>query len=252
MTVQKARTTLKGYKMTTLLVELMDKEALLNKHMPLVKMIAYSLVSRLPNHLQIEDLCQMGLMGLLDASTKYDPTKGASFETYASIRIRGMMLDELRRLDFVPRSVYKSLRDINETIKVLTVENKITPKDEEVAQRMHISVDSYHKLLQDYHASQTYAFEDLGLDCDLMVSQAHFSDPVLGADRENFCEELIAAIEALSPKEQLVLSLYHDQELNLKEIAKVLEVTESRVCQIHSQAMLHLRSRLKFWAPIEH
>ncbi|MBA3536854.1 MAG: RNA polymerase sigma factor FliA [Tatlockia sp.] len=221
------------------------QETLVKTHALLVKRIAYHLLGRLPYSVQLDDLIQAGMLGLLEAVRHYDSSKGASFETYAGIRIRGYMLDEVRRNDWVPRSVYRNSRLISVAVK--KVENRLgrDAKDHEIAAELNMSLTEYFEILKDSVGSQLYGFDDLGV-CDdiLTVEGGEFSEPHITALRDDMANHLSQIIESLPKNERLVLSLYYEQDLNLKEIGAVLGVCESRVSQIHSQATSRIKSRL--------
>jgi len=222
-------------------------EKLVRKQAPLVKRIAHHLAARLPSHIHIDDLIQSGMLGLLEAARNYNPSKGASFETYAGIRIRGAMMDELRRGDWLPRSVHKNARRISEAIKTIEDRCGRDASDEEVAQELGMTLDQYFACLKDAMEGRLHSFEDLieqGYDHRSDCQQSH---PEHLAIELHFRQALSSEILNLPEKEKLVLSLYYEEELNLKEIGLVLNVSESRVSQIHSQATLRLRSRLKNW-----
>ncbi|STX52022.1 flagellar biosynthesis sigma factor FliA [Legionella busanensis] len=221
------------------------QETFIKAYALLVKRIAHHLQAKLPHSIQLDDLIQAGMMGLLEAARHYDITKGASFETYAGIRIRGHMLDEVRRNDWVPRSVYRNARVIAMAVK--TVENRLgrEAKDNEVAAELNISLDEYYDMLRDAAGSQLYGFEDLGVTDDMLKSDNNgITEPHTHVIQTDLKQHLTEIIKGLPEKERLVLSLYYEQDLNLKEIGEVLEVSESRVCQIHTQAMLRIRARL--------
>lgn len=230
-------------------IESLSHESVVEQYADLVKRIAHHLMGRLPKHVLLDDLIQAGMMGLLDAANKYDQSKGASFETYAGIRIRGTILDEVRRNDWVPRSVYRHSRTISNVVK--TLENKLgrDVRDVEVAAEMGLDLDEYHRLLRDVNNAQVFGFDDIGLTDDFLSTgfSSTIIGPLEGVQKEDFQQTLAELIDALPERERLVLSLYYDEELNLKEIGAVLEVSESRVCQIHAQAMLRLQSRLPEW-----
>lgn len=224
-----------------------NQNVLVETHAPMVKRIAHHLKGKLPNSVLIEDLIQAGMIGLLEAAKKYDTSKGASFETYAGIRIRGNMLDEVRRNDWVPRSVYRNSRMISEAIKKIENQTGRDAKDQEVAQELKISMTEYHSMLKDSAGGQLYGFDDLGVTDDVLVadpSSKLSSEPLAEVQKDNLNQVLIEIIQHLPEREQLVLSLYYEQELNLKEIGAVLGVSESRVSQIHSQAMHRVKSRI--------
>jgi RNA polymerase sigma factor FliA len=197
----------------------------------------------------VEDLIQAGMIGLLEAQKNYDCSKGASFETYAGIRIRGAMLDDMRRGDWVPRSVHKHNREINQAISVLEGELNRDPTDSEVANYLEMSLDQYHSVLNDINCSRVVGIDDLGVSEDVIapINLVENDGPFKGVADESFRKALVTSIKSLPEREALVLSLYYDEELNLKEIGEVLGVSESRVSQILSQTMQRLRTKLRSW-----
>ncbi|GAL33208.1 RNA polymerase sigma factor for flagellar operon [Vibrio maritimus] len=227
---------------------LSGQQAFLEKYSVLVKRIAHHLIGRLPPNVLVEDLIQAGMIGLIEAQKNYDGSKGASFETYAGIRIRGAMLDDIRRGDWVPRSVHKHSRDISQAISVLEVELNRDPTDTEVANHLGMSLEQYHKALSDINCSKLVGIEDLGVSEDsVSVADEEDNSPFQGVADDAFREALIESIKSLPEREALTLSLYYDEELNLKEIGEVLGVSESRVSQILSQSMQRLRTKLSAW-----
>jgi RNA polymerase sigma factor for flagellar operon FliA len=227
---------------------LSGQQAFLEKYSVLVKRIAHHLIGRLPPNVLVEDLIQAGMIGLIEAQKNYDGSKGASFETYAGIRIRGAMLDDIRRGDWVPRSVHKHSRDISQAISVLEVELNRDPTDTEVANHLGMSLEQYHKALSDINCSKLVGIEDLGISEDsVSVADEEDNSPFQGVADDAFREALIESIKSLPEREALTLSLYYDEELNLKEIGEVLGVSESRVSQILSQSMQRLRTKLSAW-----
>lgn len=222
------------------------QDLMIKKHALLVKRIAYHLLGRLPQSILLDDLMQAGMLGLLEAVRHYDESKGAAFETYAGIRIRGYMLDEVRRNDWVPRSVYRNSRLISAAVK--QVENHLgrDAKDHEVAETLGISLEEYHAMLNDSASAHLYGFDDLGVTDDVLTDEAQglSSEPHVNAMRADMKSRLSDIIDTLPQKERLVLSLYYERDLNLKEIGDVLGVSESRVSQIHSQATHRIKSRL--------
>ncbi|MEE2000057.1 RNA polymerase sigma factor FliA [Alkalimonas sp. MEB108] len=222
---------------------------LIERHAPLVKRIAYHLLARLPASVQVDDLIQSGMIGLMEAAKNFDGSKGASFETFAGIRIRGAMLDEMRRGDWTPRSVHRNARLIAETIAELEAELGRDVKDIEVAEKLDISLDEYHHMLSDVSSGRILGIEDLGVSEDVLVSaDERATDQLYEAQaNEAFQHSLMQTISNLPEREALVLSLYYNDELNLKEIGAVLNVSESRVSQIHSQALVRLKSRMQDW-----
>ncbi len=223
--------------------------ALIERHAPLVKRIAYHLLARLPANVQVEDLIQAGMLGLLEVANKYDASKGASFETYAGIRIRGAMLDEVRKGDWAPRSVHRNTRMVTDAIRAVEARTGRDAKDSEVAAELKLSLDEYYGILGDTMGSRLFSFDDLmeGGEHGLEESGSHELEPGRGLEDERFRKALADAIANLPERERLVLSLYYDEELNLKEIGEVLGVSESRVCQLHSQCAARLRARLAEW-----
>ncbi len=226
-----------------------SQHAFLERYSVLVKRIAHHLLGRLPPSVQVEDLIQAGMIGLIEAQKNYDSSKGASFETYAGIRIRGAMLDDIRRGDWVPRSVHKNNRDISQAIAELEGKLNRDPTDSEVAQHMGLSLEQYHSALTDINCSRLVGIEDLGVSDDAIspVDEEEDNAPFKGVADESFRKALVESIKQLPEREALVLSLYYDEELNLKEIGEVLGVSESRVSQILSQSMQRLRTKLSAW-----
>ncbi len=226
-----------------------DKIALLEQHTVLVKRIAYHLLARLPASVQVDDLIQSGMIGLLEAANNFDQSKGASFETFAGIRIRGAMLDEMRRGDWTPRSVHKNSRMVTEAIKQLEAQLGRDVTDVEVANKLDISLQAYHQILGEVSTGKILGIDDLGINEDVIKLDAnkHTDDPYQTIEQGAFKKGLSQCIKTLPEREALVLSLYYDEELNLREIGQVLNVSESRVSQIHSQAMHRLKSRMYDW-----
>lgn len=226
-----------------------SRRAFLEKYSVLVKRIAHHLIGRLPPSVQVEDLIQAGMIGLLEAQKNYDGSKGASFETYAGIRIRGAMLDDIRRGDWVPRSVHKNSREISQAISKLEGELSRDPTDAEVANKMEMTLEQYHSALADINCSRLIGIDDLGVSEDAISHEDSDEEniPFQGVADEYFRTALIESIKSLPEREALVLSLYYDEELNLKEIGEVIGVSESRVSQILSQSMQRLRTKLSVW-----
>ena len=218
-------------------------------HEPLVKRIAYHLMSRLPPSVQADDLIQAGMIGLIEASRNFDPTQGASFETYAGIRIRGAMLDEIRRTDWTPRSVHRKSRMVAEVVRKIENAKGRDARDVEVAEAMEISLSEYHQILQDATGCRIFSFEDPGsLGEDGCMNPGRQSNqPLENLQNEDFKKGLAEAIKGLPERERLVMALYYDEELNLREIGEILGVSESRVCQIHGQSLIRLRARMGEW-----
>ncbi|TWU69309.1 RNA polymerase sigma factor FliA [Shewanella algae] len=225
-----------------------DKTQIVEQYAPLVKRIAHHLLARLPASVQLDDLLQAGMMGLLEASSKFDGSKGAKFETFAGIRIRGAMIDEIRRGDWVPRSVHRNNRRVAQVMDELEQELGRDARDSEIAERLDMSLDEYHHILNDVSTGKIIGIEDLGVAPDVLVSEDMPADDTFeDLAQSQFQSALTDAIKRLPERDALVLSLYYDEALNLKEIGAILEVSESRVSQIHSQAMLRLKAKLKHW-----
>jgi RNA polymerase sigma factor for flagellar operon FliA len=219
-------------------------DELVRRHLALVKRIAYHLVSRLPSSVQVDDLIQAGLIGLMEASGHYDSGQGATFETYAGIRIRGAMLDEIRRYDWAPRSVHRKARAVAKAMQQVEQQHGRDAGDREVAEAMGVSLAEYHQIVQDASVCRLFSLDgDDGNRIGESVADDRDS-PLQALEDEDARRLLATAIEGLPERERLVLSLYYDQELNLREIGAVLGVSESRVCQIHGQALLRVRGKL--------
>jgi len=234
----------------------LSHEDLVTRHAPLVKRIAYHLMNRLPPSVQVEDLIQAGMIGLLEASSHYDAGQGASFETYAGIRIRGAMLDEIRRSDWTPRSVHRKAREVAEVMREIEHAEGRDARDVEVAEALDMSLKEYHKILTDASGARIFSYEELSEFSEVVPGQRSatvrnrmLDGPLKGLEDSHFKEALADAIAGLPERERLVIALYYDEELNLREIGQVLGVSESRVCQIHSQAAIRLRARLGDWLP---
>jgi RNA polymerase sigma factor for flagellar operon FliA len=218
---------------------------------PLVKRIAFHMMMRMPASVQVDDLIQAGMIGLIEAAQKYDSSKGASFETYAGIRIRGSIVDEMRRGDWAPRSVHRNSRRIAQAIKAVEARTGRDARDVEIAAELEIDLDEYFSMLQDSNSSRLYSYEETfgeeDSNIDASETSSAFASPFEGIQREGIKKALAEAITQLPEREQMVLALYYNEELNLKEIGLVLGVSESRVSQIHSQAAARLKSRMSGW-----
>lgn len=209
----------------------------------LVKQIAYHLLSRLPSSVQIGDLIQAGMVGLIEAARQFDPAKGASFNTFAGIRVRGAMIDDIRRGDWVPRSVYRNARMISEAIRKVEHELGREASPSDIANNLGVSLGEYYEMLNDAHSIEFTSIDEDGVENYLPTSSESSPHEIL--QNEDFQHRLSVLIAELPDKERMVLGLYYQEELNLKEIGKVLNVSESRVSQIHSQAMARLRARMQ-------
>ena len=226
-------------------VEAQGEQDLVVQHAPLVKRIAHHLLARLPDSVQLDDLIQAGMIGLLEAHRQFDSAQGASFQTYAGIRIRGAMLDEIRRLDWTPRSVHRKAREIGRVMREIEHRTGRDARDSEVIEAMGISAAEYHQALRDASTARVFSIDDE--ESDSREPAADTASPAELLQQEGFQDALADAVRALPEREQLVMSLYYDQELNLKEIGAVLGVSESRVSQIHGRIALKLREHLADW-----
>lgn len=234
-------------------VQRLSDEELVRVHTPLVRRIAYHLMARLPPSVDVHDLIQSGMIGLLEAAKNFTPGRAASFETFAGIRIRGAMLDELRKSDWTPRSVHRKVRELTEATRQVEYESGGDADTSEVMRRMGIDSNEYNQILADAATSRVLSLsgsenED-GAAMD--VADTASPGPAEGLEDGGMREALAEAIEQLPEREKLVMSLYYDEELNLKEIGAVLGVSESRVCQIHGQAVVRLRARMHGWCDNE-
>jgi RNA polymerase sigma factor for flagellar operon FliA len=224
---------------------------LIRDHGELVKRIAHHVAARLPPSVDVDDLIQAGAVGLIEAARHYSGERGASFETYAGIRIRGAIMDELRRGDWAPRSVHRRHREISGAIRQIEQRTGREAREEEIVGELGLTLDEYHHALQDAVQCRV-----LSIDMPREDGEAAFdmpdetAEPSRAVEKAEFQECLSEAIRELPERERLVLSLYYDEEINLREIGAVLHVTESRVCQIHGQALLRLRARLAEWASL--
>ena len=225
-----------------------NKDQLIQRFAPLVKRIAYHLMARLPSSVQVDDLVQNGMMGLLDAINRFESGMGAQFETYAAQRVRGAMLDGLRENDWLPRSLRRDFRRIEETIAQLEQHYGRPPSEQELAKAMGMSLAEYQKMLQDARGHQLISFEDMVEDSDDDYLERHLKDETNEPSRiledQNLHRLLAQGIEQLPEREKLMMALYYEQDLNLREIGEVMGVTESRVCQLHTQAVARLRARI--------
>jgi RNA polymerase sigma factor for flagellar operon FliA len=227
-----------------------DKTVLLEEHAALVKRLAHQMKAKLPPSVDVDDLIQAGMIGLLDAVNRYEETHGAQFETYAVQRIRGAMLDELRNSDWLPRSIRQNMRKIEEAMNKVQQRVGRSPKEAEIAKEMKISLEEYQEMLNEGSGHQLVYYEDFHEKDE----NEHFldrycvdesSDPLQSLMNGGFRQAVIHAIEALPEREKILMGLYYEQEMNLKEIGAVMGVSESRVCQLHSQAIARMRARLR-------
>ncbi len=229
----------------------LDRNALIKQYQPLVRRLAHHMMAKLPPSVEVDDLIQVGLIGLADALSRFEATQGVQFETFATQRIRGAMLDELRENDWMSRGSRKSQKDIGSAIRRLEHRLGHTPKESEIAAELSMSLDDYQSLLYKVRGTQLLYLEDLSrrnedddtyLDRHVADSTA---DPLNMLRDHNLREALVAAIKLLPEREQYIMSMYYEQDMNLKEIAAVLDVTESRICQLHSQSIARLRAKMR-------
>ena len=225
-----------------------NKDQLVQRFAPLVKRIAYHLMARLPSSVQVDDLVQNGMMGLLDAINRFESGMGAQFETYAAQRVRGAMLDGLRENDWLPRSLRRDFRRIEVAVSQLEQHFGRAPSEQELADSLDMTLADYQKMLQDARGHQLISFEDMVEDGDEDILERHLTDessePSKILEDQSLRQLLAQGIELLPEREKMMMALYYEQDLNLREIGAVMNVTESRVCQLHSQAVARLRARL--------
>mgnify|MGYP000422684289 FL=1 len=230
-----------------------NREEVIKKYSPMIKYVANRIAMRLPPHIEVDDLISVGVLGLMDAISKYDSSRGAKFKTYAEFRVRGAILDELRAMDWVPRSIRQKASNVDKVVQGLQSKLSRAPEDEEVAKEMGLSLDQFHNTLNETKSIPIFSLEDLGiakesgeqqslLDC--LAGKAD-ADPQTQIRLVELKEIIAKAIDTLPEKERLMVSLYYYEELTMKEIGAVLDITESRVSQIHSKAVYRLRTKLK-------
>jgi RNA polymerase sigma factor FliA len=229
-----------------------DKNNLLTEHAPLVKKLAHQMKAKLPPSVEVDDLIQAGMIGLMDAINRYEENHGAQFETYAVQRIRGAILDELRSSDWMPRSMRQNMRKVETAISTLQQRLGRSPNESEVAKQLKLSLEEYQDLLSDGGGHQLVYYEDFhDKDGD---GHEHFldryctdasADPLQALMNTGFRAAVVDSINHLPEREKILMSLYYEQEMNLKEIGAVMGVSESRVCQLHSQAISRMRATLR-------
>lgn len=227
-----------------------DKDTLLTEHMPLVKRLAHHMKAKLPPSVEVDDLVQAGMIGLLDAISRYEETHGAQFETYAVLRIRGAMLDELRNSDWLPRSLRQNMRKVEAAMTALQQRLGRPPSESEVAKSLKLSLADYQEMLGDSGGHQLVYYEDFhdddGNDSFLdRYASDEDADPLRSLLDGDFRQAVIDAIDGLPEREKMLMGLYYEEELNLKEIGAVMGVSESRVSQLHTQAVARLRASLR-------
>lgn len=226
-----------------------DKNHLLTEHTPLVKRLAHQMKAKLPPSVEVDDLVQAGMIGLLDAISRYEENHGAQFETYAVLRIRGAMLDELRSSDWLPRSTRQNMRKVEQAMSTLQQQLGRPPSESEIAKNLKLSLADYQEMLGDSGGHQLVYYEDFhdedGNDSWLDRYAVDDDDPLRALLETDFRQAVIDAIDNLPPREKILMGLYYEEELNLKEIGAVMGVSESRVSQLHSQAVGRLRTYLR-------
>lgn len=228
---------------------LQDKNQCLQDYSPLVKRLAHQMMSRLPYSVQIDDIIQAGMMGLLDAASRYDEIHGAQFETYATQRIRGAMLDELRSADWLPRSLRRDMRSIEQAVSRLQQKLCRAPNETEIALELDVPLAQYQQMLQEARGAQLIYYEDFqDEDHDDFFERFEFSndtDPLDLLQDDRFKTELVRAIDILPERERMLMGMIYEQEMNLREVGEVFGVSESRISQLHSQAVARLRGSMK-------
>ena len=229
----------------------LDRSALIKQYQPLVRKLAHYMMAKLPPSVEVDDLIQVGLIGLADALSRYEASQGVQFETFATQRIRGAMLDELRGNDWMSRGSRKSQKEIETTMRRLEHRLGRSPIESEIAAEMGLSLPDYQSLLGKVRGTQLVYLEDMArnneeddnfLDRHVADSDA---DPLNMLRDHRLRESLVLAIKGLPDREQYIMSMYYEQDMNLKEIAAVLDVTESRICQLHSQSIARLRAKMR-------
>jgi RNA polymerase sigma factor for flagellar operon FliA len=223
----------------------------IRQYLPLVKRIAYHMMARLPASVEVDDLIQVGLIGLMDAVNRFDGNQGAQFESYATQRIRGAMLDDLRDADWLPRHIRQKSRAIETAINKLAQRNGRPPTELEISAEMGISLSDYQSMLGDVKGNQLLYYEDFSDEESSDFLERYLvddvSDPLSLLEDDGFRKGLIQAIDDLPEREKNLMGMYYEQDMNLKEIGAVMGVSESRICQLHSQAVARLRAKMKPW-----
>ena len=230
----------------------LDANAMLKQYSPLVRRLAHQMIAKLPANVEIDDLIQVGMIGLSDALSRFDIGQGVQFETFATQRIRGAMLDELRGSDWMSRGGRRQQREIETAVHKLEQKLGRAPQESEIAEAMGMSLVQYQEVLGKVRGTQLVYLEDMSGDeggddyLDRHVANED-ANPLAMLQDHRMREALVEAIKNLPEREQYVMSMYYEHDMNLKEIAAVLKVTESRVCQLHSQSIARLRVKLREW-----
>jgi len=226
-----------------------QRDALIQETLPLIKHIAHRVAIRLPSNVEIRDLINAGVLGLMDAIEKFEPERNVKFKTYAEVRIRGAILDSLRDLDWAPRSLRKKSKDLERMYADLSQKLGRPATDEEVSEAMGENIEDFHELVDQLHGLTIGSFENLS-DSEDSENYINYypddgsNDPYMKFESNELTRLLAEAIEELPEKERLVLSLYYFEEFTMKEIGALLGVNESRVSQLHTKATLRLRGKL--------
>jgi RNA polymerase sigma factor for flagellar operon FliA len=231
----------------------LDNDSMLKQYSPLVRRLAHQMIAKLPANVEVDDLIQVGMIGLNDALSRFDAAQGVQFETFATQRIRGAMLDELRGSDWMSRGNRRQQRSIESAVHKLEQKLGRAPHESEIAQEMGLSLTDYQELLGKVRGTQLVYLEDMSGDdgdddyLDRHMTPDEDANPLGLLQDRRMREALVDAIKHLPEREQYVMSMYYEHDMNLKEIAAVLGVTESRVCQLHSQSIARLRVKLREW-----
>ena len=228
----------------------LNRDAQIRQYSPLVKKLAHHMIAKLPASVEVDDLIQVGMMGLTEALARFEPSQGVQFETFASQRIRGAMIDELRGGDWMSRGSRKSQKEIEQAVHRLEHRLQRAPMESEIAAELDMPLDEYQELLAKVRGTQLVYLEDISggddgddyLDRHVAMADA---DPVHILGDARMRAALVEAIKNLPEREQYIMSMYYENDMNLKEIAQVLGVTESRVCQLHSQSIARLRAKMR-------
>jgi len=223
-----------------------DKTQVVEKYGNLVRRVARHIKSYLPVSILLEDLVQAGMIGLLDAAKNFDTEKGVKFETFAGIRVRGAMIDEVRKGDWAPRSVHRKAREVAAAQRKVENKKGRDAKGSEIAKELGITLDEFHDIICDAKVCQICNFDEPKVSSGLTRQRvtSFIPGPLENAERDDYQTQVRSAVDKLSERERLVISLYYNEELNLKNIGEILGVSESRVSQIHSSAVNHLYTRI--------
>lgn len=229
----------------------LDQDALIRQYSPLVRRLAHHMMAKLPPSVQVDDLIQVGLIGLSEALTRFEASQGVQFETFATQRIRGAMIDELRENDWMSRGSRKSQKEIEGALRRLEHRLGRSPTETEIAAELGMDLSEYQSLLNKVRGTQLVYLEDMagGSEGEDGFLDRHMvdgdSDPMQMLRNQRLRQSLVDAIKGLPEREQYIMSMYYEKDMNLKEIAAVLGVTESRICQLHSQSIARLRSKMR-------